>query len=57
MRLISINIMKNKHSFYIMDKETGGIISQSASFSNDKKGFDFLLIKLNLIQKILHLLV
>lgn len=53
MKLIGIDIGKNKHFFCIMDKDSGEIVSQPASFSNDKEGFDFLLQKLNLIQKIL----
>lgn len=29
-----------------MDKDSGEIVSQPASFSNDKEGFDFLLQKI-----------
>lgn len=42
MKLIGIDIGKNKHFFCIMDQQTGEIISQPVSFSNDKEGFDFL---------------
>lgn len=51
MKLIGIDIGKNKHFFCIMDKDSGEIVSQPASFSNDKEGFDFLLQN---IQKILY---
>ena len=46
MKLIGIDIGKNKHFFCIMDKDSGEIVSQPASFSNDKEGFDFLLQKI-----------
>ena len=51
MKLIGIDIGKNNHFFCIMDKETGEIISQPASFSNDKAGFDFLLNQIRYYQK------
>lgn len=57
MKLIGIDIGKNKHFFCVMDQQTGEIISQPISFSNDKEGFDFLIQKLNLTRKILYLLV
>ena len=44
MKLIGIDIGKNKHFFCVMDQQTGEIISQPVSFSNDKEGFDFLKI-------------
>ena len=47
MKLIGIDIGKNKHFFCIMDQQTGEIISQPVSFSNDKEGFDFLIQKIN----------
>ena len=46
MKLIGIDIGKNKHFFCIMDQQTGEIISQPVSFSNDKEGFDFLVQKI-----------
>ena len=46
MKLISIDIGKNKHFLCIMDQLTGEIISQPVSFSNDKEGFDFLVQKI-----------
>ena len=46
MKLIGIDIEKNKHFFCIMDKETGEVIVQPISFTNDKEGFDFLIQKL-----------
>ena len=51
MKLIGIDIGKNNHFFCIMDQETGEIISQPASFSNDKAGFDFLLNQIRYYQK------
>ena len=46
MKLIGIDIGKNKHFFCVMDQQTGEIISQPVSFSNDKEGFDFLVQKI-----------
>lgn len=46
MKLIGIDIGKNKHFFCAMDQQTGDIISQPVSFSNDKEGFDFLVQKI-----------
>ena len=46
MKLIVIDIGKNKHFFCVMDQQTGEIISQPVSFSNDKEGFDFLVQKI-----------
>lgn len=43
MKLVGIDIGKNKHFFCILDKDSGEIISKPVSFSNDKEGFDFLL--------------
>ncbi len=51
MKLIGIDIGKTKHFFCIMDKDSGEIVF-SLLLSNDKEGFDFLLQKLNLIQRI-----
>ena len=43
MKLVGIDIGKNKHFFCIMDKDTGELIVHPASFSNDKHGFDLLI--------------
>ena len=43
MKLVGIDIGKNQHFFCIMDKDTGELIVQPASFSNDKHGFDLLI--------------
>ena len=43
MKLVGIDIGKNKHFFCIMDKDTGELIVHPASFSNDKNGFDLLI--------------
>ena len=51
MKLIGIDIGKNKHFFCIMDQQTGEIVSLPVSFSNDKEGFDFLLQKIKSYQK------
>ena len=51
MKLIGIDIGKNKHFFCIMDQQTGEIISQPISFSNDKEGFDFLIQKIKSYSK------
>ena len=51
MKLIGIDIGKNKHFFCIMDQQTGEIISQSVSFSNDKEGFYFLIQKIKSYSK------
>ena len=46
MKLVGIDIGKNKHFFCIMDKATGEIIVSPTSFVNNKDGFDFLIQKL-----------
>ena len=51
MKLIGIDIGKNKHFFCIMDQQTGEIIFQPVSFSNDKEGFDFLISKNQFLSK------
>ena len=51
MKLIGIDIGKNKHFFCIMDQQTVEIVSLPVSFSNDKEGFDFLLQKIKSYQK------
>lgn len=46
MKLVGIDIGKNKHFFCIMDKNTGELIVSPASFANNKDGFAFLIQKL-----------
>ena len=46
MTLVGIDIGKSKHFFCIMDKDTGEIIVQPISFTNNKNGFNFLIQKL-----------
>ncbi len=46
MKLIGIDIGKNNHFFCIMDKDSGEILVQPDSFTNNKEGFDFLIQKL-----------
>lgn len=46
MKLIGIDIGKNKHFFCIMDKDSGEILVRPVSFTNNKEGFDFLIQKL-----------
>lgn len=46
MKLIGIDIGKNKHFFSIMDKDTGEVIEAPSSFLNNKEGFDSLIQKL-----------
>lgn len=43
MKLVGIDIGKNKHFFSIIDNETGEIVVDPVSFTNDKVGFDFLI--------------
>lgn len=46
MKLIGIDIGKNKHFFSIVNQVDGEILVEPSSFSNDKEGFDSLLQKL-----------
>jgi transposase len=46
MKLVGIDIGKNKHFFCVMDKDTGEIIIHPVSFPNNREGFDFLIQKL-----------
>lgn len=46
MLLIGIDIGKNKHFFCALDNQSGEIIIQPASFTNNKEGFDSLVQKL-----------
>ena len=48
MKLVGIDIGKNRHFFCIMDKDTGELIISPTSFANYKEGFDFLVQKLKL---------
>ena len=51
MKLIGIDIGKNKHFFSVMDKETGEILVNPVSFTNDKKGFDSFIQKIKSYSK------
>lgn len=51
MKLVGIDIGKNKHFFCVMDKETGEFIVHSVSFPNNREGFDFLSQKLKPFSK------
>lgn len=46
MKLVGIDIGKNKHFFCVMDKDTGELFVNPVSFPNNKEGFDFLINKL-----------
>lgn len=47
MILVGIDIGKNQHTFSIIDKETGEILSNPSVFNNNKEGFLILIRKLN----------
>lgn len=47
MILVGIDIGKNKHTFSIIDKGTGEILSNPSVFDNNQTGFMFLIEKLN----------
>ena len=47
MILVGIDIGKNQHTFSIIDKETGEILSNPSIFSNNQEGFLLLIQKLN----------
>ena len=49
--LVGIDIGKNKHFFCVMDKDTGELLVDPVSFSNNKEGFDFLINKLKPFSK------
>lgn len=51
MKLVGIDIGKNKHFFCIMDKDSGEVLLQPSSFSNTKDGFDSLIQKLSSYSK------
>jgi len=46
MKSVDIDVGKNKHYLYIMDKYTDELEVKPVSFNNDKDGFDFLFQKL-----------
>ena len=46
MKLVGIDVGKNKHFFCIIDKDSGVLEVKPTSFNNDKEGFDFLIQKL-----------
>lgn len=47
MILVGIDIGKNQHTFSIIDKETGEILSNPSVFNNNQKGFLLLIKKLS----------
>ena len=47
MILVGIDIGKNQHTFSIIDKETGEILSNPSVFNNNQEGFLLLIKKLN----------
>ena len=47
MILVGIDIGKNKHTFSIIDKNSGEILLSPSDFSNNLKGFLFLIPKLS----------
>ena len=51
MKLIGIDIGKNKHFFSIVNKEDGDILVSPTSFYNNREGFDFLTDTLKNYQK------
>lgn len=46
MKLVGIDIGKNKHFFCVMDKDTGELLVTPVSFPNNKDGFESLINKL-----------
>ena len=51
MFLVGIDIGKFKHSFCLVDKETGEIVIEPMFFENNKGGFDILLSSIKKISK------
>lgn len=51
MILVGIDIGKNQHTFSIIDKGTGEIISNPSVFDNNQNGFLFLIKKLSIYDK------
>ena len=56
MILVGIDIGKNQHTFSIIDKNTGEILSNPSLFNNNQEGFRFLNKKLNSYSKSDHLI-
>ena len=51
MILVGIDIDKNQHTFSILDKETGEILSNPSVFNNNQEGFLSLVKKLSSYDK------
>lgn len=51
MILVGIDIGKNQHTFSIIDRETGEILSNPSLFNNNQEGFLLLIKKLNIYAK------
>ena len=51
MILVGIDIGKNQHTFSIIDKETGEILSTPSVFNNNQEGFLLLIKKLSVYAK------
>lgn len=51
MKLIGIDIGKNKHFCCIIDKDSGEVLLQPVAFNNNNNGFDFLIKKLKAYSK------
>lgn len=51
MKLVGIDIGKNNHFFCVMDKDTGELVVQPASFPNNREGFNSLIQKLEPFSK------
>ena len=47
MILVGIDIGKNKHTFSMVDRETGEILSNPSEFINNQEGFLFLIQKMS----------
>lgn len=47
MILVGIDIGKNQHTFSVLEKESGEILSNPSAFDNNQKGFTLLIQKLN----------
>lgn len=47
MILVGIDIGKNQHTFSVLEKESGEILSNPSTFDNNQKGFTLLIQKLN----------
>ncbi len=46
MKLVGIDIGKNRHFFCVMDKDTAELLVKPVSFPNNKESFEFLINKL-----------